>query len=147
MGTVYAEITLKNAGDLVRARDGCLREQELRKTSVNAVVDTGAVTLVISDELCEKLGLEIQDIVEVTLANNAKETCKIAEAVEIQWKQRKSICRPWVLPGTEEVLLGAIPLEDMDLMVDPRNQELIGRHGDKQLGIIYQANRGSSFNA
>ena len=41
------------------------------------------------------------------------------------------------MPGTEEVLLGVIPLEDMDLMVDPKKEELIERHGDKQMGILY----------
>jgi hypothetical protein len=35
------------------------------------------------------------------------------------------------------VLLGAIPLEDMDLMVDPVNQRLVGVHGDEQLGMLY----------
>jgi hypothetical protein len=46
-------------------------------------------------------------------------------------------CEPWVLPGTDEVLLGAIPLEDMDLIVDPKNQKLVGAHGDEPLALIY----------
>ena len=138
MGTVYTEITLKNAGDLVRAKEGLIEEQNLREAKVCAVVDTGAITLIISEAVQKKLGLEIQEQRQATLANNAKETCKIAEPVEIQWKQRKSVCRPWVLPGSVEILLGAIPLEDMDLMVDPVKQELIGRHGDEELGMILQ---------
>ena len=137
MGTVYAELTLKNVGDLVRAKDGLLREDNIREAKVNAVVDTGAITLIISETVCEELGLEIQEVKEATLANNAKEICKITEPVEIHWKDRRSVCRPWVLAGMDEVLLGVIPLEDMDLMVDPGKQELTGRHGDEQIGIIY----------
>jgi hypothetical protein len=37
----------------------------------------------------------------------------------------------------DEALLGVIPLEDMDLIVDPVKQELVGRHGDKEIAMIY----------
>ena len=137
MGTVYAEITIKNAGDLARARGKPINEQSVREARVSALVDTGAMTLVIGEDLCGELGLEIQDSTEVTLANNAVEICKRAEPVEIHWKQRKSVCCPWVLPGSDEVLLGAIPLEDMDLIVDPKKLEITGRHGEKQMGRLY----------
>ena len=50
--------------------------------------------------------------------------------VDIYWKNRSSSQRAVVIPGAEDVLLGAIPLEDMDLMVNPVNQELVGIHGD-----------------
>jgi hypothetical protein len=46
-------------------------------------------------------------------------------------------CQPWVLPGMKEILLGAIPLEDMDLIVDPVDQKLVGKHGDEPVGEIY----------
>jgi hypothetical protein len=41
-----------------------------------------------------------------------------------------------VLPGSEDVLLGVIPMEDMDLMVDPKHQEVVGVHGDEALFIL-----------
>ena len=137
MGTVHADITLKNAGDVINAKRGSLPEQSVREIAVNAVVDTGAVTLVISEAIREELGLEIREISEATLANKDKVVCKIAEPVEIRWKRRSSVCLPWVLPGAEGVLLGAIPLEDMDLIVDPRNLELAGRHGEEPVGVFY----------
>ena len=144
MGTVYAEITLKNAGDLVRVRERLIKDQDVREVRVNAMVDTGAYTLFIGEALCEELGLLIQETDEITLANNTKEICKIAEPVEIQWKQRRSVLRPWVLPGIDEVLLGSIPLEDMDLMIDPGNEELTGRHGDKVVGRAVGVRRSNS---
>jgi predicted aspartyl protease len=49
MGTVYAEITLKNTGDSIKARDGILAAEKVRGTTVRALVDTGAGTLVINE--------------------------------------------------------------------------------------------------
>jgi hypothetical protein len=71
------------------------------------------------------------------LANGEKVTCKIAAPVEVTWKNRSMVCEPWVVPGAKEVLLGAIPLENMDLIVDPKNQKLIGAHGEQALGQLY----------
>jgi len=136
MGTVYADITIKNAGDVINVERGYLDGSDIRETMVSAIVDTGAGTLVISEEIREKLGLGIKGIRQATLANNYKETCKIAEPVEIIWKNRSSVCQPLVVSGADEVLLGAIPLEDMDLIVDPAKQELIGRHGDEVVTMI-----------
>jgi hypothetical protein len=56
--------------------------------------------------------------------------------VEIHWKGRETACPALLLPGAEEVLLGAIPLEDMDLIVDPTARELKGAHGDEVVCLI-----------
>jgi len=44
-------------------------------------------------------------------------------------------CQPWVV-DSGRTLLGAIPLENMDLIVDPAGQELIGAHGDEEVGLL-----------
>ncbi|GHU06907.1 hypothetical protein FACS1894151_00470 [Spirochaetia bacterium] len=74
---------------------------------------------------------------ESKLANGEKVICKIADTVRVYWKDRFMTCDPWVLPGATEVLLGSIPLENMDLMVDPKNRKLVGAHGDEPLGRIW----------
>jgi len=135
MGLVHAEITLKNAGDVTGVRRGFIKEPEIRQTVVQAVVDTGAMTLVINEQLCRQLGLGITGAKVATLANNAKETVKIAEPVEVHWKNRSMTCEPWVV-GSGRILLGAIPLENMDLIVDPAGQELVGAHGDEEVGLL-----------
>jgi hypothetical protein len=56
--------------------------------------------------------------------------------VEIRWKNRKAACEALVLPGEDEILLGANPLEGMDLMVHPKMQELVGAHGDKVRNVV-----------
>ena len=134
MGTVYAEITLKNAGDVSEFQRGHIGEQEVRSVTVTAMVDTGCGSLVITEQVREKLGLAIEELCNVELANGGKEECSLTEPVRICWKNRHTACQALVLPGAAgEVLLGAIPLEGMDLLVDPVRQELAGVHGDKAL--------------
>jgi clan AA aspartic protease len=134
MGFVYTEVTLKNAGDSIRF--GNNSEPEIRKKTVQALVDTGCFTLVISEELRRELGLELREERRVTLVNRTTEMCKYTEAVEIHWKNRSAVMRALVLPGAENVLLGALPLEEMDLIVDTVRQELTGAHGDEWAGFV-----------
>ena len=131
MGLVYAEITLKNAADVSNARRGIIKEQEIRQTTVQAMVDTGASTLVISEAIRQELGVEVEAQDVVTLANDAKEVCKYTEPVAIHWENRHMNTTAMVLPGVHEVLLGAIPLEGMDLVINPSLQALTGAHGDQ----------------
>jgi len=133
MGSVYAEITLKNATDVANVRQGLMREDEVRSLLVNALVDTGAGTLVINDEICRKLGLEHGVVWESTLADGSKHLYKRMEPVSINWENRESTLSPTVIPGIDTILLGVIPLEDMDLIVDPKEEKLIGRHGENPL--------------
>jgi clan AA aspartic protease len=130
MGTTYAEITIKNSLDAGKAREGLIEEGDVRSVTVQAVVDTGAMTLVINEELQQKLGLKVLRIRSALVANGQRVTCNETEPVEISWKDRGSSLNAVVIPGAKKVLLGAIPLEDMDLMVNPVTQELVGAHGD-----------------
>ena len=136
MGIVHEEITLKNSHDLAFAKGGYIKESEIRQATVTAMVDTGAGTLIINEGLRERLGLEVRGLRQATFANEAKEMCKVTEPVEIHWKERSSTLRALVVPGSKEVLLGALPLEDMDLIVDPVRQILTGAHGDEIVCIV-----------
>jgi len=135
MGIVHAEITLKNLRDKMKVEEGYKKEPEVRQTTVKAVVDTGAMTLVINEQLRQKLGLGVVGEKPATLADNTKKTVQIAEAVEVHWKNRSMICQPWVV-SAGRILLGAIPLENMDLIVDPGSQMLVGAHGDEEVGLL-----------
>jgi clan AA aspartic protease len=133
MGQVHTDITLRNVGDTIRVECGRIAESAIRETTVQAMADTGALTLTITESVRQALGLRIVQEGSVTYANNTKETCGITEPVEVQWKDRSTSCWAVVVPGEGEVLLGAIPLEGMDLMVDPISQQLVGAHGDQPL--------------
>jgi clan AA aspartic protease len=135
MGIVYAELTLKNAGDKTSAKRGIINEPDIRQMTVTAMVDTGAATLVINEAIRQQLGLDISSEYVAELADGSSHTYSKTEAVHIQWKNRESVCQAILVPNTSEVLLGAIPLEEMDLIINPLKQELIGAHGDK---IVYR---------
>jgi hypothetical protein len=61
----------------------------------------------------------------------------LTEPVEICWKDRRTSQEAVVLPEAKNILLGALPLEGMDLMVDPVNQRLVGVHGDQRIYLVY----------
>jgi clan AA aspartic protease len=136
MGTVYTEITLKNALDVGNARIGNISATAVRATTVSALVDTGAGTLVINEETRQKLGLVIEGLRRATLADGVSETYQVTEPVKIFWEDRDTACRAIVIPGADSILLGAIPLEDMDLIVDPQKQRLVGAHGSDVVCLI-----------
>ena len=103
--------------------------------TVQAIVDTGAWTIVINEEIRDKLGLDDAGYENGTLVNEVddadgtKERYKLAGPVEIWWKSRSFICPALVIPDAPDILLGAIPLEAMDLTINPYRQ-LVGVHGD-----------------
>jgi clan AA aspartic protease len=135
MGLVYADLILRNAGDVTNVNRGYIKEPEIRQTAVKAMVDSGAATLVINDAVRRELGLTLESTYTAELADGSVETYDVTESVQIQWKNRVSVCRPILVPQANDVLLGAIPLEEMDLIINPSNQELTGAHGDT---IVYK---------
>jgi clan AA aspartic protease len=137
MGIVHAEITIKNLRDENLADSGMIKDSEIRQTTVTAVVDTGAITLVINEAIRQKLGLKIKGHRRATLADGAAHDYEVTEPVSVHWKNRDSPCKAYVLPNSDNVLLGAIPMEDMDLIVNPAKQELVGAHGDEIMTYLY----------
>ena len=131
MGYTFAEVTLKNVYDVVNVIRGEIKESEVRQKNLRALVDTGSNFLVISEELRRELGLPISGKRDVSLADNTKLTCDLAGPVEIHWKDRWATQSALVIPDRPNVLLGAWPLEEMDLIVDPVRQEVTGAHGDE----------------
>jgi clan AA aspartic protease len=131
MGTVYAEIKLENYSDVALCAQGIIKEDEVRSITVTSVVDTGAASLVINEEQRKTLGLDIMEERNARVADGRWVFCRITEGVKVHWKDRWMLCSAMVIPGADEVLLGAIPLEAMDLVISPARQELAGAHGDE----------------
>ena len=129
MGIVRTEITLINALDVGFARQGHIKTDEIRQMTVEAIVDTGAWTIIINEETRKKLGLKITGYEEGTLADGKKGDYPLAGPLEIRWKNRRFTCDALVIPDAPDILLGAFVLEGMDLTINPK-RGLVGVHGD-----------------
>lgn len=125
MGLIYAEIELINAEDLVLAKKHYIGEEEIKRTWVTALVDSGAVMLTINDSVKEQLGLSVLEERTVQTADGRIMKLEVAGPIEVRFKNRRSLTQALVMPGDNEVLLGAIPMEDMDVIIHPSRQELI----------------------
>jgi clan AA aspartic protease len=136
MGLVYAEITLKNLRDDFKAQEGQITEKEIRTTTVDALVDTGCGSLVITETVREKLGLSVQGLRRGTLADGSSAVCHLTEPIKVHWNDRSATCDALVVPDADKVLLGAIPLESMDLIIDPLRQQIKSAHGDEVVAML-----------
>ena len=133
MGLTYANIQLQNGDDAADFRRGRIGEDEVRQIEVNALVDTGSVQLAINESLREALGLEIIGMRPSQLADGTRLTLPVVGSIVVKYLDRWSITTALVLPDDQEPLLGAIPLEEMDLYVHPRRNELLPIHPDGPL--------------
>jgi len=111
MGLVNGYLILKNP-----------RLPELEPVPVNALVDTGAVHLCIPEHVQIQLKLEAIDKKEVTLADGSRKLVPYVGPIEIRFKNRTGFAGALVLG--DQVLMGAIPMEDMDLVVIPKTRTI-----------------------
>ena len=84
MGTVYTDIKLTNVKDITLLQSGYIKENEVREVTVNAVVDTGAETLCITEDIFKKLGLGIERQKMAKVADGRFSTCLVSTPIKIQ---------------------------------------------------------------
>ncbi len=125
MGLVHTDIELINQDDISLFNSGYIPEDKVRKTNVNVLVDSGAYMMCINEEIRNQLGFKSLGYESATLANGHIEKYEIVGPVTIVFENRNTICRALVLPGNNQCLLGAIPMEDMDVVINPKLQKLV----------------------
>ena len=125
MGLVYADIELINGEDIALAKRHIIGEEEVKRIHLNILVDTGSYLLAINESIQAQLQFSIVDKKKAQLADGRILECDEVGPVELRFKNRSTTCRAMVLPGDCEPLLGAIPLEGMDVLIDPLRQQLI----------------------
>lgn len=125
MGHVHAEIEIINGGDIELARRGYIDKDEIKRMWITVLVDSGSFRLAINQNIREHLQLPVVEKRKALLADNTIVECEVVAPVEIRFKNRRSACSAIVLPGNAEPLLGAILMEDMDVLIHPLRQELI----------------------
>jgi len=125
MGLVYAEVELINAIDLGLAKRYRIGEEEIKRMTVTMLVDTGRVYMCINESVQAQLELDIVEKRKGQLANGSIVEYDVVGPIEVRFKNRRCVVDAMVLPGDNELLLGAIPLEDMDVLIHPYRRELI----------------------
>jgi clan AA aspartic protease len=125
MGLIYADIELINGGDIEMARRHIIGEDEIKRMRINALVDTGSYMLCINESIQQQLQFPVVEKRKAQLANYEIVECDVVSMVELKFKNRRTMCNAMVLPGESEPLLGAIQMEDMDVLIHPLRQELI----------------------
>lgn len=125
MELVYADIELINGDDISLVRRHIMDKDEVKRMTINFLVDSGAYNLCINEVIQEQLQFPIVEKRKAQLANGSIEEYDVAGNVEVRFGNRATTCRAMVLPGDSEPLFGAIPMEDMDLIIHPQRQELL----------------------
>lgn len=111
MGLIQTHIIFKNP-----------RKVELIPIEVEALVDTGSLHLCIPEHIQIQLELDEIDKKEVTLADGSRRVVPYVGPIELRFKNRIGFAGALVMG--DQVLLGAIPMEDMDLVVIPKTRSL-----------------------
>lgn len=140
MGAVMTQITLWNVADLELCRRGMLKKDQVPVERVEALVDTGATTLVIPIDVCRRLGLPPLRTTQVELANGSLCEMTWVRGVWIEILGRGMTCDVLAAPEGTMPLIGQIPLEGLDLVVDPRSRE-VRPNPEHPDGPLYYARR------
>jgi clan AA aspartic protease len=115
---------LWNSTDLEDARRGLIAPEAVRTVSIEALVDTGAVTLVIPEDVAKTLGLSVIQKRTVILADGSTREMPIMGGLRIEILGRQMLCDAYVTAAGSTPLIGQIPLEYLDLIVDPNTRQL-----------------------
>ncbi len=122
---VYAEIELINVIDLEMAKRQVIGEEEVKKMRINMLADSGAFMMAINENVQEVLQLPFIEKRKAVMANRTVEEYDVVGPVEVKFKNRTATCNAFLLKGDAEPLLGAIPMEEMDVLIHPQRQELL----------------------
>lgn len=137
MGLVYADLELISGDDLALHRRGFITEDQIKRMRVNALVDSGAYMLVINEHIKVQLDLPVLGEKAARLADESEIMAEIVGPIEIRFENRRASVDALVLPGNAEPLLGVIPMEDMDVVVDPKQQRLIVNPDNPNVATAY----------
>jgi len=120
MGLIYANLELVSAGDMELHRKGYINKKEIKKEQVRVLVDSGAYMMCINEHIKTQLDLPVVDTIEAELADGTLNNMDVVGPLVINFKNRTTSCNAAVLPGDSEILLGSIPMEDMDVVLIPK---------------------------
>jgi clan AA aspartic protease len=127
VGRFAIEFQVANGWDVMKAREGTLAKDRVRRLTIRGVVDSGAARLVLPKSVVQQLGLPLADKVKVRYADHRTRTRATAEFVQVEIQGRRGTFTAIVEPSRTEALIGAIVLEDLDYLVDCKHQRVVPR--------------------
>jgi clan AA aspartic protease len=139
MGRVLTEATVENLKDLWDVERGLQPADQARRLVIpDALVDTGATLLSIPTSLIRQLGL-LQTATKRVTSSAGQTQAGMYEAVRLTIQGRNCTMDVLEVPDGVPVLIGQLPLEALDLVVDLRNRQLIGNpaHGGEHMFELY----------
>src|SRR5262245_12188361 len=132
MGRVAVEFTLANNEDLVMASRGALPPENVRRGQFHGVVDTGAARLVLPETVVQQLGLPDAGEATVRYADNRRRV----KEVWLMLQGREGVFSATVEPDRKDALVGAIVMEELDLVVDCITQKVHPRDPNRIISEI-----------
>ena len=139
MGRVLTEATFENLKDLWACECGNIPPEKARKLTISdALVDTGATLISLPTRFIQQLGLAKTGSKRVT-SSAGPAVANIYEAVRLTIQDRSCTMDVLEVPDSVPVLIGQIPLEHLDLVIDMRSHALIGNpaHGGEHVYEMY----------
>jgi len=126
MGRVVAEVMVENLKDLWDAERDIRKPEDVRRVVVtDALVDSGATTLALPSKLIRELGLsKVREQNAVSVRGRG--TIQIYEAVRLTILGRNCVVEVMEVPDDVPALIGQIPLEMLDLVIDLQGRKLTG---------------------
>jgi predicted aspartyl protease len=125
VGRFRVEFEIANNDDLALVRRGMLPPDRVRRQIIAGVVDSGAAKLVLPQSVVKKLGLSLGEQISVRYADGRRARRREAEGVFVGLLGRHGTFTAIVEPKRRTALIGAIVLEDLDLLVDCQSKRIV----------------------
>ncbi len=127
VGRFSISFELANTMDVLKVEEGSLDPDQVRRMTIQGVVDSGAAKFVLPKSAADRLGLARGQKVKVRYADGRTATRQTARGAHVTILGREGDFTAVIEPKRTEALIGGIVLEDLDLLVDCQNRQLVPR--------------------
>jgi len=130
LGRITIEFVVANNRDVVRYENAGQESGKAKRLTVSGVVDSGAARLVLPQRVADELQLQVDGEAMVRYADHRREKRPLVSNVWLEIQGRHGVFSAVVEPHRDDALIGAIVLEELDLLVDCATQSLCPREPD-----------------
>jgi predicted aspartyl protease len=127
VGRFAVDFEVANYVDIIKAQEGSLRPDQVRRLRIRGWVDSGATMLVLPKAVANELGLQLADPISVRYADGRRAQRRRAGGAYVELLGRGDTFTAVVQPKRDSALIGAIVLEALDLLVDCQHQRVVPR--------------------